>query len=445
MKKKTSFLFFILIVLPPLQLISVKGYNAEIHYPQTTNFSVKNHYSLTIQMENQWNTTFGGTGNDGAVSLIQTSDGGLTLGAWTASYGAGESDMWLVRTDSNGQHGWNTTFGGTENDVAFSLIQTSDGGYALVGFTFSYGAGGSDIWLVKTDNNGQHQWNTTFGGIEDDDASSVIQTSDGGYAVLGETHYDFWLVKTDSDGRHEWNTTFGGTSNEYAVSLIQTDDSGYVLAGYTGSFGAGWHDLWLVKTDSNGQHEWNTTFGGTEDEYGGFLIQTSEGGFAVVGFTYSYGAGSSDIWLVKTDSNGQYEWDTTFGGRDAETALSVIQTSDDGYIIAGNTWSYGAGGFDIWLVRTGTNGKGKWDRTFGGSEDDFAWSLIQTSDGGFMIVGGTYSYGAGGSDIWLVKLYDLDNATTPGFTYFCFIATLFLIPLINHKQRKRKKGDYFEK
>ncbi|MFW9904406.1 MAG: hypothetical protein ACFFFH_08750, partial [Candidatus Thorarchaeota archaeon] len=188
--------------------------------------------------------------------------------------------------------------------------------------------------------------------------------------------------------------------------------------------------------------QWNTTLGGTEGDGALSVIQTSDGGLTLGGWTASYGAGESDIWLVKTDSHGQYEWDTTFGGTKDEFALSVIQTSDEGFALVGRTYSYGAGGSDIWLVKMDSHGQHEWDTTFGGTKDEYGGSLIQTSDGGFVLVGWTESYGAGGSDIWLIKFYDSANATTPGFTYLYFLATLSLIPLINHKRRKRQKEDY---
>jgi len=260
---------------------------------------------------------------------------------------------------------WSKTFGGEDSDWAFSVIQTSDGGYALAGYTGSYGAGGEDFWLVQTDSAGNEEWNKTFGGEDSDWAFSVIQTSDGGYALAGYTGSygaggeDFWLVKTDSAGNEEWNKTFGGENSDWARSVIQTSDGGYALAGYTESYGAGGEDFWLVKTDSAGNEEWNKTFGGENSDWARSVIQTSGGGYALAGITESYGAGGVDFWLVKTDSSGNEEWNKTFGGEDPDWALSVIQTSDGGYALAGVTESYGAGGFDFWLVKTEGEGAGE--------------------------------------------------------------------------------------
>ena len=213
--------------------------------------------TTTVEME--WNNTFGVGGYaDEAYSLIQTSDGGFALAGYTKSF---ESlyDMWLVKTNSTGHAEWNNTFGGRSADEAHSLIQTSDGGFALAGYTESYGAGSGDFQLVKTDANGQHAWNNTFGGSYEDHAHSLIQTFDGGFALAGSTRpysmgwYDFWLVKTDTNGQHAWNNTFGGRYDEEAYSLIQTSDGGFALAGSTSG------DIWLIKTDASGQNKMDST------------------------------------------------------------------------------------------------------------------------------------------------------------------------------------------
>ncbi|MHA2335261.1 MAG: hypothetical protein ACXAEU_24735, partial [Candidatus Hodarchaeales archaeon] len=259
---------------------------------------------------------------------------------------------------------WNQIFGGENFDVAHSLIQTADGGYALVGITESFSHDHeADCWLVKTDARGQVEWTKTFGDPAWASANSLIQTVDGGYALAGSiggywnVPKDIWLVKMDASGQVEWNQTYGGLEwnqiygglDEYAA-LIQTADGGYALAA-TRSYGAGDSNFWLVKTDARGQAEWNQTYGGSEDEYADALIQTADGGYALAGATKSYGAGDSDFWLVKTDARGQAEWNKTFGGEAWETASSLIQTADGGYTLAGGTESYGAGGSDIWLVK----------------------------------------------------------------------------------------------
>ena len=201
----------------------------------------------------------------------------------------------------------------------------------------------------------------------------------------------------------EWNKTYGGAKGDVAMSLVQTSDGGYALAGHTESFGAGWADFWLVKTDSSGNMLWNKTYGGTKDDGGMSLVRTSDGGYALTGYTESFGAGLADFWLVKTDSSGNMLWNKKYGGADLDVAESLVQTSDGGYALAGHTFSFGVGSSDFWLVKTDSSGNMLWNKTYGGANDDGADSLVQTTDGGYALAGRTFSFGVGSSDFWLVK------------------------------------------
>jgi len=362
-----------------------------------------------------WNNTYGGTSWDAAYALVQTADGGYALAGRTNSYGAGLDDFWLVKTDSNGNMQWNKTYGGTNDEyMAGALVQTTDGGYALAGGTWSFGAGSSDFWLVKTDSNGNMQWNKTYGGTSEDVAFALVQTCDGGYALAGYTWsfgagiYDSWLVKTDADGSEQWNNTYGGTSWDAAYALVQTNDDGYALAGGTWSFGAGSSDFWLVKTDAAGNMVWNKTYGGANGDAAWALVQTVDGGYALAGWTGSVGAGLDDFWLVKTDSNGNMQWNKTYGGAGNDQAYTLVQTTDGGYTLAGCTASFGVGSSDFWLVETDANGIMQWNQTYGGANSDEASSLVHTMEGGYAIAGRTASFGAGNKDFWLVKTEAFD-------------------------------------
>jgi predicted secreted protein len=254
---------------------------------------------------------------------------------------------------------WSKTYGGTGTDTGWGdIVQTSDGGYAISGDTASFGAGGSDYWLIKADADGNMQWNKTYGGSLAESDSDMCQTSDGGYALGGYTNSfgagsnDYWLVKTDAAGNMQWNQTYGGTGTDYGYSVVQTSDGGYAITGITNSYGAGDTDFWLVKTDAAGNMQWNQTYGGTGTELGHHMIQTVEGGYAITGGTQSFGAGSIDFWLVKTDAAGNMQWNQTYGGTNEDDGWSLIQTSDGGYAIAGGTYSFGAGGVDFYVVKT---------------------------------------------------------------------------------------------
>ncbi|NQV19234.1 MAG: T9SS type A sorting domain-containing protein [Armatimonadetes bacterium] len=305
-----------------------------------------------------WTKTFGGDNRDVAYSGQKTSDGGYIIAGRTESFGAGERDFWLVKTDENGNEEWNQTYGGSGWDGAHSVQQTTDGGYIIAGYTNSYGVGPKDFWLIKTDENGNEEWNQTYGGSELEHAYSVQQTTDGGYILAGWTNSfayfsDIWLVKTDEFGNEEWNQNYGHvTVSEGAASVQQTTDGGFILAGYK-SFDLDESDFLLVKTDEDGNEEWNQTYGGIYNAGASSVQQTTDGGYIIAGGIDSYG-GLLDFFLVKTDGNGNEEWNQTYGGNSHESASSVQQTTDGGYIIVGYTNSYGAGQADFWLVRLDT-------------------------------------------------------------------------------------------
>jgi len=365
--------------------------------------------------ETEWEKTFGGSMIDFGEMVRQTTDGGYIIAGTTRSYGAGWYDVYLIKTDASGNKEWEKTFGGSNNDHAYSVQQTTDGGYIIAGTTNSYGAGREDVYLVKTDALGNKEWEQTFGGSGWDYAYSVEQTTDGGYIMAGHTDSygaggeDVYLVKTDASGNKEWEQTFGGSGWDNAYSVEQTTDGGYIIAGTTDSYGAGWGDVYLIKTDASGNKEWENTFGGNDDDYTYSVEQTTDGGYIIAGETYSYGAGWADVYLIKTDASGNKQWEKTFGGSGYEAAYSVQQTTDGGYIMAGATDSYDAGWRDVYLVKTDASGNKEWEKTIGGSTHDFAYSVEQTTDGGYIIAGYTDSYGAGGGDVYLVKLSSVIN------------------------------------
>jgi dipeptidyl aminopeptidase/acylaminoacyl peptidase len=375
--------------------------------------------------EAQWDQTFGGALLDYGEDVEQTSDGGYIVAGRTASFGHGSTDGWLIRTDSWGGEVWEDTkvFGGPGADRFEAVEQTSDGGYIAAGTFSSYsshGNGGFDAWLVKTDSDGNEMWQKYYGGSgHDGEIADVQQTSDGGYVMVGETNsfgagdFDIWVVRTEADGNVRWGKSFGGQYMDVGYSVRQTSDGGYIVSGMKGY--NYYHeqltkaDLWLIKLDSEGNEEWNRAFGDSGASgysYGSCVRQTADGGYIVAGGKGVNGTGVDQLWLIKTDNSGNKEWAQEYGGSNAEIGNWVQQTSDGGYIVSGSTRSYGAGDYDIWLIETDGCGYQVWDNplTFGGSGSDIGQTVKQTTDGGYIVTGRTQSFGNGSDDVWLIKI-----------------------------------------
>jgi hypothetical protein len=369
--------------------------------------------SLTAQITFQH--TYGGSGAECGNSVQQTSDGGYIIAGFTYSSGESSYDVWLIRTNPRGDTLWTRTFGGEYCDYGYSIQQTTDGGYIVAGSTNSFGAGFYDVYLIKTDAHGDTLWTRTFGGTDRDEGYSVRQTADGGYIIAGFTYSfgagdgDVYLVKTDTAGDALWTRTFGGAYCDYGWSVRQTSDSGYVIAGATTPSDTEQPNVCLIRTYANGDTQWTRTFGGTGYDVSNSVQQTPDSGYIIAGYTESFGTRYSDVWLIKTTARGDTVWTRNFGGVGPEEGWSVQQTADGGYIVAGGTQSFGAGGFDVYLVRTDAGGDSVWTKTFGGTDLDEGCSVQQTADGGYIIAGFTYSFGAGEDDVYLIKTDSFGN------------------------------------
>jgi hypothetical protein len=309
--------------------------------------------------QTSWLRTYGGTGSDGGTEVQQTADGGYIVAGSTSSFGAG-SDAYLIKTNAQGDTLWTRTYGGTSYDQGWSVQQTADGGYVIAGYTESFGAGNGDVYLIKTNASGDTLWTRTYGGTEHDEGCSVQLTADGGYIIAGRTYSpdaedDVYLIKTNASGDTLWTRTYGGTSHDLSYSVQRTADSGYIIAGLANCRGEEDGDVYLIKTNASGDTLWTRTHGGTNHDWGFSVQQTADGGYIIAGSTYSFGAGNSDIYLVKTDASGDTLWTRVYGGKPHDYGFSVLQTAAGAYIVAGTTGSFGAY-WDAFLIKTDSLG-----------------------------------------------------------------------------------------
>jgi hypothetical protein len=301
------------------------------------------------------------------------------------------------------------TYGGTGSDGGYDVQQTADGGFIIVGDTTTYGAGQIDGYLLKVDASGVKIWDKTFGGLGDDYGRSIQKTSDGGYIITGATMQlsaggtDVYLLKVDASGNKIWESTFGGARNDVGLSVQQTSDRGYILVGNTYSFGAGSADIYVVKTDASGNKLWDRTYGGTGFDRGSSIEQTKDGGYIITGSTSSFTLGGTDVYILKINASGNLVWEKNIGGKENDEGNSVHETSDGGYVVAGNTNSFGAGSSDVYLVKVDSSGKKLWEKTYGGKGAEYGSSFKLTSNGGYIITGNTNSFGEGDTDIYLVR------------------------------------------
>lgn len=345
---------------------------------------------------------------------------------------------------------WQKCLGGTGSDAAMNIKQTSDGGYISVGFTTSIDGditlnhGGQDLWVQKVNSTGVLQWQKSFGGSLDDYGRGIITTADGGYLISGMTcsndgdvsgnhtsssgYWDAWLIKISSTGIIQWQKCYGSTGTESAECVIQTSDGGYVFSGYcqvnngdvTGNHG-NW-DIWCVKVNSTGILQWQKSLGGTGEDRCYKIKATNDGGYIISGYTVSFNGdvvgnhGNNDAWILKLSSTGTLQWQKCYGGLNIEQADGISLTSDGGYIFVGKSNSSDGdvtlnnGNQDIWVVKISNTGILQWQKSFGGSNSDYAHEILQTTDGGYIITAATSSNDInvsghhGSSDAWVLKI-----------------------------------------
>lgn len=342
-----------------------------------------------------WTKKYGGIENDAGYWVQQTTDGGYIITGYTNSYGDPDGDVWIIKTDSFGDTIWTKVYGYVKKDIGYCVQQTN-GGYIIAGtygpFTGGPGQGLTDVWLLKMDFKGDTTWTKLFTGNLEEEGYVVRETSDGGYIIVGYTRSygvgddDVWLIKTDINGNIIWTKTYGGFGLELGKDVQETSDGGYIIVAETG----GNQGIWLIKTDEVGNSLWTKNYGGYF-AYPYSIVQTSDGGYIILGeITLTH----TQTWLIKTNSNGDTLWTKTFDGI---RGFSMAQTSDGGFIISG-----GAQG-DLGILRINSFGDTLWAKSVGSTGNDIGYSVQQTFNGGYIIVGSTYSNETL-DDIWLIRL-----------------------------------------
>lgn len=390
----------------------------------------------------EWQKKFGGNGDDGCFFIEETEDGGFIASGYTESYGLGKKDLkdiYLLKTDSNGNRIWDKTFGGIGDDRSYCIRQDEDGGYIIAGATNStqvgstrHTGGAYDAYIIKTDSEGNLIWNKTFGKPETEEwAQSIQQTEDGGYIVVGwmdpvgvnvtDAHdegHDLYLFKLDNQGKILWSKNFGQQDgDEEGFFVQQTSDGGYIITGLaeqSNSKGTRHgmegrvYDIYLIKTDHEGDKLWEKKFGGSGDDWAWSVQETKDKGFFIAGATSSQSAGKYDMYMLKTDSQGNKQWDKKYGGKEDDQAYAGQQTADGGYILFGVTDTQSPGSYDAYTIKTDSQGKKLWEKKFGSSGSDEVYFGEQNKDGSYIMCGWTTSATAGGYDAYLIRF-----STTP--------------------------------
>lgn len=361
--------------------------------------------------------TFGGIEYNIGKSVHQTPDGGYII------TGKKAYDLWLIKIDLYGDESWSKTFGGDRVDEGYDVNLTSDGGYIVTGSKDMGGTIGYELWLIRTDSNGNEIWDKTFSGLNANGSNtdvgfSASETTDGGFIVAGETIVgaegrEIFLIRTDQNGNELWRNTFGeSVGDDKGFCVQQTSDSGFIISGYTSEYdGQGGlidEQIYLVKVNSNGDEIWSKQYGGTSNERASFVIETTDGGFAIIGYTGSFGNGSTDVWLVKTDTSGNLQWDKTFGGISQDYGSCLEQTDDGGYIITGNTESFG-NSVQVYVIKTDSYGYENWSKQYGTTTPERSYQVEQTYDKGYIIVGEVWVADSSQYDLYLIKTNALGN------------------------------------
>ena len=397
-----------------------------------------------------WSKNYGGGADDKPRAIQQTTDGRfIVVGGSSSTDGDvwgnhGDSDFWILRLDAAGDTVWTKCYGGTYDDYAAAIQQTSDSGFVVAG------ALSGDLWILRLNATGDTVWTKCYGGSMWDYAAAIQQTSDSGFVVAGETYssngdvwghhgdYDYWILRLNAAGDTLWTRCYGGSDDDEANAIQQTTDGGFIVAGHSrsddgdvwGNHSNGDYDYWILRLDATGDTVWTKCYGGSRNDWAYDIRQTSDGGFIVAGYASSTDGdvggnhGDSDFWILRLNAAGDILWTKCYGGSMWDYATAIQQTSDSGFIVAGATYSADGdvwgnhGTYDYWILRLDAAGDTLWTRCYGGYNDDEANAIQQTTDGGFIVAGYSRSTDSDGDvpgnygdyDFWILRL-DNGNAT----------------------------------
>jgi hypothetical protein len=381
-----------------------------------------------------WLRTYGGLLSDGGRDVIQTSDNGYLIAGWTWSFGPGRSDIFLVKTNAYGDTLWTRAWGSLFSDHYPSIVELSDTTY-VIAYTRGLTTGNADIGLVRIDATGDTLWTRSYGSLTVDGCYDITRTIDSGLVLVGWTYAgaggsDIYVIKTDMNGDTLWTRTYGGTEDDYGYSVQQTDDHGYIITGFTNSFSSGSYDIYTIKINENGGMLWSDVLGGSADDFGYGVQKTADSSYIVVGATWSFGIGTplnSNVLIAKYHPSGDTAWTKVYGAYENERAYSIAQTIDSNFIITGYTDSYGNGADDVYLLKIDANSDTLWTATYGGPDHDHGFSIIQDKDTSYTITGSTLSFGAGDYDMFLLKT-ETDHAIAERYRADKSVHGIYLYP-----------------
>jgi hypothetical protein len=378
-------------------------------------------------LDTLWTKTYGGPGDDKAYCVRETFDGGYIIVGETRSFG-NRADIYLIKTDEKGDTIWTKIIGGQFGDGGRSVQQTSDGGYVIAGYTHSFAVDYRypDLYLVKTDARGDTIWTKTYGRKRDEHGNAVHVCHDGGYIIAGYTSsynngWDFYIMKSTANGDSIWTKVYGKTDNDMCFSAHEDFNGDCIFIGHTrqpvfeGDYFP-YPDIYFVKTNSDGDTIWTKLYGGYGVEKGFSAQQTSDGGYIIAGFGGSGWGDDDDVILIKTNKDGDMLWTKKYGGTKQDWGYSVKETADGSYVIAGLT-EPSKDNYDVWLLKVDENGDTITTMSCGGPGNDRAVFIQETYEGGYIAAGYTTSFGEGDYDIYLIKT---KPASVPNIVFFSF-------------------------